>query len=130
VSDVDPDIKESKKIEKEYTDFVDSYQRRSKKIISIEDFEMLKVLGMGAYGKVFLVKKQKKDTLYAMKVIKKERIKTQKQRERTRTERWILEKLTHPFIMNLKYAFQTPTSLFMVIDYCPGGELFFHLQHF
>ncbi len=73
--------------------------------MSIEDFEMLKVLGMGAYGKVFLVNKINASTLYAMKVIKKERIKTQKQRERTRTERWILEKLKHPFIMNLNYAF-------------------------
>lgn len=88
---------------------------------------MLKVLGVGAYGKVFLVNKASHPTLYAMKVIKKERIKTDKQRERTRTERWILEKLRHPFIMNLNYAFQTPTRLYMVIDYCPGGELFFHL---
>jgi serine/threonine protein kinase len=91
---------------------------------------MLKVLGVGAYGKVFLVNKVSNPTLYAMKVIKKDRIKTDKQRERTRTERWILEKLKHPFIMNLNYAFQTPTRLYMVIDYCPGGELFFHLQNF
>lgn len=73
--------------------------------VSIEDFEMLKVLGVGAYGKVFLVNKVGSNTLYAMKVIKKERIKTPKQRERTRTERMILEKVKHPFIMNLNYAF-------------------------
>lgn len=105
-------------------------QNKQKEHLTIEDFEMLKVLGMGAYGKVFLVKKLDNDILYAMKVIKKERIKSDKQRERTRTERMVLEKIKHPFIMNLNYAFQTSISLYMVIDYCPGGELFFHLQNF
>lgn len=88
----------------------------------------MKVLGIGAYGKVLLVKKDQE--IYAMKVIKKSRIKTVKQRERTRAERNILEKIRHPFIMNLNYAFQTEDKLFMVIDYCAGGELFFHLQVF
>ena len=66
---------------------------------------MLKVLGIGAYGKVFLVNKISNQTIYAMKVIKKERIKSDKQKERTRTERLILEKIRHPFIMNLNFAF-------------------------
>ena len=91
---------------------------------------MVKVLGMGAYGKVFLVNKISTNKLYAMKVIKKDRIKSDKQRERTKTERWILEKLRHPFLMNLNFAFQNPSRLYMVLDYCPGGELFFHLQNF
>jgi len=94
----------------------------------VDSFEILKVLGIGAYGKVLLVKKGPE--VYAMKVIKKSRIKTAKQRERTRAERMILEKVRHPFIMNLNYAFQTDEKLFMVIDYCAGGELFFHLQVF
>jgi len=118
-----------KKLEKEYSDFVLSQESRQEKV-TLENFEMLKVLGVGAYGKVFLVTKISNQQLYAMKVIKKERIKNDKQKERTKTERWILEKLRHPFIMNLNYAFQTPTRLYMVIDYCPGGELFFHLQNF
>lgn len=66
---------------------------------------MLKVLGIGAYGKVFLVNKISNQTIYAMKVIKKERIKSDKQKERTRTERLILERIKHPFIMNLNFAF-------------------------
>ena len=50
--------------------------------------------------------------------------------EHTRTERRVLEKSTstqHPFIVSLHYAFQTKTKLYLVLDYCPGGELFFHL---
>ena len=44
----------------------------------MESFELIKVLGIGAYGKVFMVKKIDDGMLYAMKVIKKDRIKTQK----------------------------------------------------
>lgn len=44
------------------------------------------------------------------------------------TERKILEKVSHPFIVKMKYAFQTEKKLFFVLDYCPGGELFFYLS--
>ena len=63
-----------------------------------------------------------------MKVIKKDRVKNPKQITRTKTERYILEKLEHPFLMHLKYAYTTKDKLFMIINYCPGGELFYHLQ--
>jgi serine/threonine protein kinase len=46
----------------------------------------------------------------------------------TWAERKILERITHPFIVKLRYAFQTPKKLFLVLDYCPGGELFFYIQ--
>jgi serine/threonine protein kinase len=36
--------------------------------------------------------------------------------------------MDHPFILKLKYSFQTKEKLYLIIDYCPGGELFFHLQ--
>lgn len=91
-------------MENEYSEFVLN-QPDDREKVTIDDFEMIKVLGVGAYGKVFLVSKNTNQKLYAMKVIKKERIKNPKQRERTRTERWILEKLSHPFIMNLHFAF-------------------------
>jgi len=44
------------------------------------------------------------------------------------TERKILEIIDNPFIIKLKYAFQTPQKLYLVMDYCAGGELFFHIQ--
>jgi RAC serine/threonine-protein kinase len=47
--------------------------------------------------------------------------------EHTRTERAVLGYLRHPFIVGLEYAFQTPDKLYFVLDYCAGGELFFHL---
>merc|ERR1711988_230458 len=48
--------------------------------------------------------------------------------EHTKTERNVLETVSHPFIVTLHYAFQTPKKLYFVLEYCPGGELFFHLS--
>jgi len=48
--------------------------------------------------------------------------------EHLKTERRILELIDHPFIIKLKYAFQTKDKLYLVMDYCPGGEIFFHIQ--
>lgn len=63
-----------------------------------------------------------------MKVLKKSHIMKQKQVEHTMTERKILEKINHPFIVKMKYSFQNEKKLFLVLDYCPGGELFFYLS--
>lgn len=55
--------------------------------ISLEDFELLSVLGKGSYGKVLLVKKNQSQKLYAMKILKKKHLKVKNQIEHTRTER-------------------------------------------
>ena len=51
-----------------------------------------------------------------------------KQVEHTKSERRIMELIAHPFVLQLRSAFQSPTKLYLVTDYCPGGELFFHLK--
>ena len=66
--------------------------------------------------------------IYAMKVLKKKHMIKKNQIEHIRTERKILELIDHPFIIKLKYAFQSPEKLYFVTDYCPGGEIFFHIQ--
>jgi serine/threonine protein kinase len=65
-----------------------------------------------------------------MKILKKAHLVKRRQIERTRTERKVLSVVDHPFIMKLHYAFQTEDKLYFVLDYCPGGELFFHLSRF
>jgi serine/threonine protein kinase len=65
-----------------------------------------------------------------MKILKKSHLVRRRQIERTRTERKVLSAVNHPFIMKLHYAFQSPDKLYLVLDYCPGGELFFHLSRF
>uniref|UniRef100_A0A3P8P532 Ribosomal protein S6 kinase n=1 Tax=Astatotilapia calliptera TaxID=8154 RepID=A0A3P8P532_ASTCA len=100
--------------------------------VGIENFELLKVLGTGAYGKVFLVRKvsgHDAGKLYAMKVLKKATIvQKAKTAEHTRTERQVLEHIRQsPFLVTLHYAFQTETKLHLILDYVNGGELFTHL---
>eukprot|EP00736_Rhodelphis_marinus_P004792 Rmarinus@m.29730 len=96
--------------------------------VTMDDFELIRVLGKGSYGKVMLVKKKDSGKLYAMKVLKKAAIIQKKQVQHTKTERHVLGSIKHPYIVTLHYAFQTPEKLHFVLDYCPGGELFFHLS--
>ena len=65
-----------------------------------------------------------------MKILRKTHLVKRRQIERTRTERKVLSVVNHPFIMKLHYAFQSDDKLYLVLDYCPGGELFFHLSRF
>ena len=96
--------------------------------MTIDDFSIIKVVGKGSYGKVLLVKKNDDKKVFAMKVLKKKNMIRRNQTEHIKTERRILEVIDHPFIIKLKYAFQNPQKLYLVMDYCPGGELFFHIQ--
>ena len=99
---------------------------------STKDFELLKVLGKGGYGKVFQVRKvtgKNCGKIYAMKVLKKATIvRNQKDTDHTKAERNILESVKHPFIVDLIYAFQTGGKLYLILDYLSGGELFMHLE--
>ncbi|XP_013927112.1 PREDICTED: ribosomal protein S6 kinase alpha-3 isoform X1 [Thamnophis sirtalis] len=93
-------------------------------------FELLKVLGQGSFGKVFLVKKisgSDAKQLYAMKVLKKATLKV-RDRVRTKMERDILVEVNHPFIVKLHYAFQTEGKLYLILDFLRGGDLFTRLS--
>mmetsp|Transcript_6400 Transcript_6400/g.4832 ORF Transcript_6400/g.4832 Transcript_6400/m.4832 type:complete len:222 (+) Transcript_6400:193-858(+) len=94
----------------------------------MESFQIIKVIGRGSFGKVYLVQKRDTHELFAMKTLKKDQILRKNQKQNTKAERMILEKLSHPFIVKLHYAFQTPEKLYFVIDFLNGGELFFHLR--
>jgi len=93
-----------------------------------KDFTFLKVVGKGSFGKVMMVKRAGTEDIYAMKVLQKKNLLKRKQVVHTKTERRILADIDHPFIVSLRYAFQTPAKLYMVLDFFNGGELFFHLK--
>jgi len=99
--------------------------------MKVQDFLLIKVIGKGSFGKVMLVRKRQgadKDRIYAMKVLHKDNVAKRNQVEHTKTERSVLGMVSHPFIVRLRYAFQTKKKLYFVMDYCSGGELFYHLQ--
>lgn len=114
----------------------------------LDSFKVIKVIGKGSFGKlyfifvflvtsrflriavtgkVFLVREIRTGEMFALKVLKKDNIIKRNQVEHTRTERNVLGYVNHPFIVGLNMAFQSKNKLYFVLDYCAGGELFFHL---
>ena len=116
----------------EAEDFMADIQEKLKEKINptmtVSDFNLLKVIGVGSYGKVLLVKKKDSGTIYALKMLRKGYIAKRMQVEHTLTERKVMEIISHPFIIKLRYAFQNAKKLYFVLEYCPGGELFYHLS--
>lgn len=88
-----------------------------------ESFELVKVLGKGAFGEVFQVRHKRSRMAYAMKILQKSRIARGGLLRYAVTERNVLSYLQHPYIVALHYAFQTPSHLVLVLQYCSGGNL-------
>eukprot|EP01127_Copromyxa_protea_P015498 TRINITY_DN4467_c0_g2_i1.p1 TRINITY_DN4467_c0_g2~~TRINITY_DN4467_c0_g2_i1.p1 ORF type:complete len:421 (+),score=79.80 TRINITY_DN4467_c0_g2_i1:66-1328(+) len=95
--------------------------------IGVEDFDLLKVIGKGSFGKVLLVRKKDTQRVFAMKILNKKIIIERNEVEHTKSEKSILTKLDFPFLVKMHYAFQTEEKLYFVMDYICGGELFYHL---
>ena len=96
--------------------------------IGPSNFVCLALLGQGSFGEVYLVKKKDSNDFYAMKVLDKCRIAKQNIFKYVLTERNVLSVMNNPFIVKLNYAFQTSEKLFLLLDYCPGGDLSKQLQ--
>lgn len=91
-------------------------------------FMCLALLGQGSFGEVYLVQKKDTQEYYAMKVLDKTRIAKQNIFKYVFAERNVLTIVNCPFIVRLNYAFQTNEKLFLLLDYCPGGDLAKQLQ--
>ncbi|CDW74610.1 protein kinase domain containing protein [Stylonychia lemnae] len=91
--------------------------------ISTSSFHAIQLLGKGSFGEVYLVQKKSNSQYYAMKVLSKSKIMGQNLVRYAKTERNVLSYTQHPFIVNLNYAFQTSDKLFLILDYCPGGDM-------
>ncbi|KAL2885479.1 serine/threonine-protein kinase sck1 [Ceratocystis lukuohia] len=108
-----------------------NYQRAERKHLGPSDFEILRLIGKGTFGQVYQVRKKDTQRIYAMKVLSKKVIVQKKEVAHTVGERNILVRTAmsdSPFIVGLKFSFQTPSDLYLVTDYMSGGELFWHLQ--
>ncbi|KAJ3156833.1 hypothetical protein HDU86_003599 [Geranomyces michiganensis] len=104
------------------------YQSIQARALTAADFELLKVVGKGSFGKVLQVRKKDTGRIYAMKVLVKKDIVERQEIAHTLSERNVLIQATSPFLVGLKFSFQTPEKLYLVLDYMNGGELFYHLQ--
>lgn len=104
--------------------FVENRQRSLK----IEDFDLLKVVGKGSFGKVMQVQKKDTQRIYALKTLRKQHIISRSEVAHTLAERSVLAQINNPFIVPLKFSFQSPEKLYLVLAFVNGGELFHHLQ--
>uniref|UniRef100_A0A087X4S4 non-specific serine/threonine protein kinase n=3 Tax=Cyprinodontoidei TaxID=8087 RepID=A0A087X4S4_POEFO len=112
--------------EEEMDTSISHYKRKF--VQTMNDFDYLKLLGKGTFGKVILVREKASGTYYAMKILKKEVIIAKDEVAHTLTESRVLKNTRHPFLTSLKYSFQTKDRLCFVMEYVNGGELFFHLS--
>lgn len=102
-------------------------QRRKEGKPYLNDFNFISTLGTGTFGRVRLIKHRDDPPEVlplALKCLKKTEIIRLKQIEHVKSEKSILARINHPFIVNLKDTFQSPTHVFMLLDYACGGELF------
>ena len=96
--------------------------------LSMSMFKVLSVIGRGFYGKVMLCQNIDTQEIVAIKTIHKNRLIMQNKVHTVITERNILTKAQHPFIVSLRFAFQTSSKFYLGLEYAPGGELFYHVQ--
>ncbi|KAH8829587.1 cyclic AMP-dependent protein kinase catalytic subunit [Flagelloscypha sp. PMI_526] len=100
-------------------------------LFTLQNLEPRGTLGCGTFGRVLLVRHQRSDSnsrFYALKVLPKDLLERRRQIEHVEAERFILSRVQHPFIVELFATFQDERSLYMLLEYCPGGELFTHLR--
>lgn len=98
-------------------------ERKNSEKVSIESFKFYKKIGEGAFGEVYVVKKGKSDKLYALKAISRSKLTGTNLIKYIKTEKEVLSLISHPFIVGLHFSFQTSAHLFLVMDYCEGGDL-------
>lgn len=103
------------------------YVQQPKKM-SLDDFNPIKLIGRGSWGKVMLSREKSTSCLYAVKILKKHVIISQNEIGHTLTESRVLRTTNHPFLIALKYSFRDGERLCFVMEFAGGGELFYHLS--
>lgn len=101
---------------------------KQQEALTIHNFDVLKILGTGAFGKVLLVRLKKTFKLYALKIISKKKIRNDYSLNGILKEREILIKSNHPFIIKLRYSFQDSHFFFFLMDYMKGGPISNYIQ--
>ncbi|XP_043362718.1 LOW QUALITY PROTEIN: cAMP-dependent protein kinase catalytic subunit alpha-like [Dermochelys coriacea] len=108
-------------------DFLKKWENPSQNTASLDQFDLIKTLGTGSFGRVMLVKHKETGNHYAMKILDKQKVVKLKQTEHTLNEKRILQAINFPFLIKLEYSFKDNSNLFKVMEYILGGEMFSHL---
>lgn len=95
--------------------------------VTLDNFSLLKVIGEGAFGRVFLTKNDEGD-IFAMKRIRKDKVLRSDAVENILLERKILTQINHPLLLGLKHVFSSDYRFYFFCDYVVGGDLMRHLN--
>nr|XP_047123919.1 cAMP-dependent protein kinase catalytic subunit alpha isoform X2 [Hydra vulgaris] len=109
-------------------DFKKKWDSPSHNTAGLDEFERIKTLGTGSFGRVMLVKQRENGKYYAMKILDKQKVVKLKQVEHTLNEKRILQAIEFPFLVKLEWHFKDNSNLYMVLEFVPGGEMFSHLR--
>ncbi|KAL4652498.1 hypothetical protein ACB092_01G237700 [Castanea dentata] len=99
------------------------YMRLKRHKICVDDFDLLTIIGRGAFGEVRLCREKKSGNIYAMKKLKKSEMLSRGQVEHVRAERNLLAEVASHFIVKLYYSFQDAEFLYLIMEYLPGGDM-------
>ena len=103
--------------------FLSKWEHPPPHIVTLDDFDRIKTLGTGSFGRVMLVRHKDSGKYYAMKILDKSKVVKLKQVEHTLNEKRILSAVNFPFLVAMEYAFKDNSYLYMVLHYIPGGEM-------
>ncbi|CAO2194000.1 unnamed protein product [Urochloa humidicola] len=99
------------------------YMRLKRHKICVDDFELLTIIGRGAFGEVRLCREKTSGNIYAMKKLKKSDMVVRGQVEHVRAERNLLAEVASHCIVKLYYSFQDAEYLYLIMEYLPGGDI-------
>jgi serum/glucocorticoid-regulated kinase 2 len=96
--------------------------------LSIDGFELLKIVGQGTFGKVLQARKKDTNRIFALRTIRKAKLISQSEDAHTLAERSVLAQINSPFIAPLAFIFQSPSKFYLALPFAHGGKLFHHLS--
>lgn len=115
-------------LEEAKKEFMEKWEKPSQNTACLDDFDRIKTLGTGSFGRVMLVQHKGSKHYYAMKILDKQKVVKLKQVEHTLNEKRILQAISFPFLVKLEYHFKDNSNLYMVLEFISGGEMFSHLR--
>ncbi|CAG7785465.1 unnamed protein product [Allacma fusca] len=96
--------------------------------LTLDDFEILKTIGTGTFGRVALIREKDTGDYAALKIMALTDVIRLKQVDHVKNEKSILQQVRHPFIVNMKWHHKDEFNIYMLFDYVCGGELFSYLR--
>lgn len=123
-----PNLTVQKYLAEAKKDFERKWENPDRNSATLDDYERVRTLGTGSFGRVMLVQHKEKSQYFAMKILDKQKVVKLKQVEHTLNEKRILKAVNFPFLVKLEASFKDNSYLYMVLEFVPGGEMFSHLR--